>query len=126
MSEPKPMPSYWALAEEVTHLHGQLDKLKAENEKLRTQLADVTESMGRVEQRCAKLREECDTYCDLVGPMDHQDFIVQLHTENFKLRYLAADMLKAMRHMEENTFMNVKVSYSRWFAPKLHELGVEV
>jgi len=35
MSEPKPMPSYWALAEEVTHLHGQLDQLKAENAKLR-------------------------------------------------------------------------------------------
>ena len=35
MSEPKPMPSYWTLAEEVTHLHGQLDKLKAENSKLR-------------------------------------------------------------------------------------------
>lgn len=35
MSKPKPMPSYWALAEEVTHLHGQLDQLKAENAKLR-------------------------------------------------------------------------------------------
>jgi hypothetical protein len=35
MSKPKPMPTYWALAEEVTHLHGQLDKLNAENAKLR-------------------------------------------------------------------------------------------
>ena len=33
------------------------DQLAAENAKLRTQLADVTESMGRVEERCAKLRE---------------------------------------------------------------------
>lgn len=32
-------------------------QLKAENATLRTQLADVTESMGRVEERCAKLRE---------------------------------------------------------------------
>ena len=62
MSEPKPMPSYWALAEEVTHLHGQLDKLKAENAALRIQLADVTESMGRVEERCAKLRELVGDY----------------------------------------------------------------
>ena len=31
--------------------------LQAENAALRTQLADVTESMGRVEERCAKLRE---------------------------------------------------------------------
>lgn len=35
MSEPKPMPTYWALAEEVTHLHGRLDQLTAENAKLR-------------------------------------------------------------------------------------------
>lgn len=41
MSEPKPMPSYWALAEEVTHLHGQLDQLKAENAELREQLQDA-------------------------------------------------------------------------------------
>lgn len=34
-SEPKPMPNYWAMAEEVTHLHGQLDQLQAENAKLR-------------------------------------------------------------------------------------------
>ena len=42
-------------------MYGQLcnerDQLKAENAKLRQQLADVTESMGRVEERCAKLRE---------------------------------------------------------------------
>ena len=31
MSKPTPMPTYWALAEEVTCLHGHLDKLKAEN-----------------------------------------------------------------------------------------------
>lgn len=30
---------------------------RVEDAKLRTQLADVTESMGRVEERCAKLRE---------------------------------------------------------------------
>ena len=39
MSNPAPMPSYWALAEEVTHLHGHLDKLKAENAELRRELA---------------------------------------------------------------------------------------
>lgn len=38
MSEPKPMPTYWSLAEEVTHLHGQLDQLTAENAKLRRML----------------------------------------------------------------------------------------
>ena len=35
----------------------EIHPLLAENAKLRQQLADVTESMGRVEERCAKLRE---------------------------------------------------------------------
>ena len=36
------------------------DEIMAENAKLRQQLANVTESMGRVEERCAKLREELE------------------------------------------------------------------
>jgi hypothetical protein len=42
--------TYCASATEVV-------RLMAENAKLYTQLADVTESMGRVEERCAKLRK---------------------------------------------------------------------
>lgn len=52
------------LAMEANHKAMEIARLKAENaklhelsEQLRTQLADVTESMGRVEERCAKLRE---------------------------------------------------------------------
>ena len=41
--KPKPMPTYWALAEEVTHLHGQLYKLKAENKKLRELIKELYE-----------------------------------------------------------------------------------
>lgn len=36
-----------------------IDQLEAENDNLRTQLADVTESIGRMEERNAKLRELC-------------------------------------------------------------------
>jgi hypothetical protein len=39
----------------ITQFHPK--DLERENAKLHTQLADVTESMGRVEERCAKLRE---------------------------------------------------------------------
>lgn len=39
--------------------YGPIDQLNAENAALRTQLADVTESMGRVEERCAELRGLC-------------------------------------------------------------------
>lgn len=35
MNKPKPMPTYWSLVEKVTHLHGQLDQLVVENDKLR-------------------------------------------------------------------------------------------
>ena len=42
-----------------------------ENAKLRTQLADVTESMGRVEGRCAKLRKlAADAWCYINHPAD--------------------------------------------------------
>ena len=41
MNKPKPMPSYWALAEEVTHLHGMLDKYKNNNVKLRELVMDM-------------------------------------------------------------------------------------
>lgn len=44
MSEPKSMPSYWALAEEVTHMHGLLDKLQAENTRLRLLVRDIYSS----------------------------------------------------------------------------------
>lgn len=40
--------------------------IEAENAKLRTQLTDVTESVGRMEERCAKLRELVrDIYIDM-------------------------------------------------------------
>lgn len=41
MSKPAPMPTYWALFEEVTHLHGWTDKLQDENAKLRELVRDV-------------------------------------------------------------------------------------
>lgn len=41
---------------EQLRLHRDNKRLLAENATLRTQLADVTESMGRVEERCANLR----------------------------------------------------------------------
>lgn len=51
-------------ADTITELRGALQvasvdcrHLAAENAKLRQQLEDVTVSMGRVEERCAKLRE---------------------------------------------------------------------
>lgn len=44
-------------ADTIWQLRDDLQRTNAENAVLRTQLADVTESMGRVEERCAKLRE---------------------------------------------------------------------
>lgn len=50
---------YWLLVSQGADLPRAHDisDLLAENAALRQQLADVTESMGRVEERCAKLRE---------------------------------------------------------------------
>ena len=44
-------------ADTIWELRGSVHREQAENVTLRQQLADVTESMGRVEERCAKLRE---------------------------------------------------------------------
>lgn len=46
--------------------------------------------------------------------------------EGKELRELAADMLKAMRRMEESAGMDAMVGHSAWFAPKLDKLGIEV
>ena len=51
----------------VPKLCEQNAELHRENAKLRTQLADVTESMGRVEKRCARLRELCKRFSDYVS-----------------------------------------------------------
>jgi predicted nucleic acid-binding Zn-ribbon protein len=49
---------YERMMDEIAIEHRQkVDQLQAENAALRTQLADVTESMGRVEEQCARLRE---------------------------------------------------------------------
>lgn len=44
-------------ADTILELRDGLQRANTENAQLRQQLADVTESMGRVEERCAKLRE---------------------------------------------------------------------
>jgi prefoldin subunit 5 len=55
---------YERMMDEIAIEHRrQVDQLQAENAALRTQLADVTESMGRVEERCAKLRKLVADIC---------------------------------------------------------------
>lgn len=44
-------------ADTIWELRGSVHRERAEADTLRQQLADVTESMVRVEERCAKLRE---------------------------------------------------------------------
>lgn len=51
-----------SLTDRSFRMADKMNCLQAENTKLRTQLADVTESMGRIEERCAKLREQRDYY----------------------------------------------------------------
>ena len=48
------------LCDMVAQRESDLEDARAENAKLRQHLADVTVSIGRVEERCAKLRELLD------------------------------------------------------------------
>lgn len=108
----------WEYLGEVEHywigeLCDELNKqLKAENATLRQQLADVTESMGRVEERCAKLREYIERKQHL------QDF-ARLVNENAKLRELVRALICATDpHDRERLIINA--------VELLGELGVEV
>lgn len=60
------------LCDMVAQREADIEDARAECAKLSTQLADVTESMGRVEERCAKLRELVDELYPLAdyGAMD--------------------------------------------------------
>ncbi len=65
MSKPKPMPTYWALAEEVTHLHGQLDKLNAENAKLRELVQDYEHCSMHADCSRCEYDGKLSTHCPL-------------------------------------------------------------
>lgn len=97
----------------------------SENAVLRQQLADVTESMGRVEERCAKLREYIERKQHL------QDF-ARLVTENSKLRELVKMMLLVCKSKgivggvfsqpNSNSNLNEQVNFESCAC----ELGIEV
>lgn len=55
----------------------------------------------KAEAENEKLREERDTYRDLVGCMVHPDIPDQLYAENVKLRELVADMWACISHIGE-------------------------
>ena len=87
-------------------------KAEAENAKLRQQLADVTESMWRVEKRCAKLREWCGT---LLGAAEDSDpkwpYWLKVHDA---LSRLGVEIC-------------VRAFFSRtWYADRMRELWTEV
>ena len=72
----------------------------------------------------AKLREERDTYRDLVGLMDHPDLNVQLQAENAKLRELVRDMWHdGMCECDER---GACATCEYGYLDRMRELGVEV
>ena len=71
---------------------GRITELEDENAKLSTQLTDATESMGRVEERCAKLRAERDEWHRVaVSKQDIIDHMRDSRCENAKLREAVSD-----------------------------------
>ena len=76
---------------DVHNLVDYVGNLEAERDQLRQQLADVTESVGRLEERCAKLRElakklkACNSSCgrciELYGICEHETELRELRVE---------------------------------------------
>lgn len=112
---------------EVRFLEGKVRRMEREIAKLLEQgerLLDKTLELGTEN---AKLREERDTYRDLVGCMVHPDIPDQLYAENVKLRELVRDMFRDFANADNElkrdrgrTFMAVTR-----YAPRMHELGVD-
>lgn len=88
MDKPKPMPKYWELFQEVTHLHGYLDKLKAENEKLK---------LERDYWHIEASRAQYDWGESFKQSYRRKNEIADLKEENDKLRELVTRMVRAFR-----------------------------
>ena len=87
----------------------------------------------RLERENAKLREERDTYRDLVGCMVHPDIPDQLYAENAKLRELVRDyehctMYADCAHCKYDGKLSTHCPLSPCFpdTDELRELGVGV
>ena len=77
-------------ADTIWELRNDCVELRDENAKLSNQLTDVTESMGRVEERCANLRAERDEWHRVaVSKQDIIDHMRDARAENAKLWELA-------------------------------------
>lgn len=115
------MPSYWKLVEEVTHLHGYLDKLQAENAKLREQM----------ERLVTLLRVDCDIDASWDGLRRFwsieltesgcmmRDRVCKAEAENAELREL-------VRELYEMAWLEYPSAFEREFLGRLRELGIEV
>jgi hypothetical protein len=72
----------------IVGIANEVSELESENAALRTQLADVTESMGRVEERCAKLRALCRDMYLVVELLDMDGMKLQAHGKDADWRTL--------------------------------------
>lgn len=103
------------LADEIYGLHCDIGRLEQENATLRQQLADATESMGRVEERHAKTFEVGKRWMAKAA---------RFEAENTKLRELAARAW--LLFMEHGAVHPCELSEVDAVRDGLRELGVEV
>ena len=148
MSNPAPMPSYWALAEEVTHLRGHLDKLQAENAKLREQnrylmkgdllhvLTDqeLAEQQKREREMQASIKALDDENAELRKELAVNDPLFEtlndandrLLADNAELRELVRNMAAVICVYDQCVTVDDCPPALPMFADKMRELGVEV
>ena len=111
---------------EVRFLEGKVRRLEREISKLREQgerLFDKTLELGTEND---KLREERDTYRDLVDCMVHPDIPDQLYAENDQLRELVRDMFRDFVNADDELKQRHGRTFMAWtrYEPRLRELGV--
>lgn len=83
----------------------------------------LIDKANRLERHNAKLRQQRDTYRDLVGLMDHPDVNAQLLAENAKLRELAHLLLWGV---DNDMPRDEGLVWSQKVDALTRELGIEV
>lgn len=104
----------------------ELDRILAENHKLREQITATNLQLGGAWARCTELRKERDFYCNQVieNGVRAQQVIDALNDENDELRELVADMYARFHGVViENWSYSSEDFYM--YEQRMHELGVE-
>lgn len=112
------------LSEAIEHAEWAANNCEGECADEHRQLAEWLMDLRKRQLVDDALEDERNLLFERLG--DYGVALGDARTENAKLRELCAGMMKALRRAEGLAGMDALVGYTAWYAPKLHDLGIEV